>query len=86
MGGTAPTANCLSIDTKGKIMIVTTSTSKDHFRLHFETGVSQAYPLCTLASKMKFYRRMARLHRHPSYQAIASALEQLERSLEGGSV
>ena len=64
-------------------MIVTTSTSKDHFRLHFETGVSQAYPLCTLRSRMKFYRRMARLHRHPSYQAIASALEQLVQSLEG---
>ena len=67
-------------------MIVTTSTSKDHFRLHFVSGISQAYPLCTLPSKVKFYRRMARLHWHPSYQAIASALEQLERSLEGGSV
>ncbi|WP_394152160.1 hypothetical protein [Loktanella salsilacus] len=66
-------------------MIVTTSISKDHFRLHFPGGVGPAYPLCTLQRKLKHYRRMARLHRHPSYQAIAIALEELTLLLDSGA-
>lgn len=64
-------------------MTVTASVSKDCFRLHFEHGTSAAYPLNSLRQRLRFYRRMSRLHWNPSYAAIAMALEELSDSLSG---
>ncbi len=63
-------------------MIVRASATKDHFKLHFVDGASAAYPLSCLRQRLRFYRRMAHLHSHPSYASIAIALEELLESLE----
>lgn len=62
-------------------MIVTASVNKDFFKLHFERGNSAAYPVASLRRHLRFYRRMARLHPHPSYAATATALQELSDSL-----
>ncbi|SHF88010.1 hypothetical protein SAMN05444339_11818 [Loktanella atrilutea] len=51
------------------------------FRLQFARGAGITYPIHRLPHYRRFYRRMSRLHPHPSYKAIADALDQLTENL-----
>ncbi|SHF75848.1 hypothetical protein SAMN05444339_1125 [Loktanella atrilutea] len=51
------------------------------FRLHFARGSGVAHPLYRLPHYKRFYRRMSRMHTHPSYKAIADALDRLAENL-----
>jgi hypothetical protein len=69
--------NRVQTDETANTLVVDVTVSGDYFRLRFPRGSSRAYPLSSLRQQRRYYRRLAQLHSHPSYDAIAIALEKL---------